>query len=131
MADSVTVRTRKFMTNPLLQRKQFVVEVLHSGQPGLSKEAIGQKIAKMYNIDNPNLVVLFGFRTQFGGGRTSGFGLIYDNLQAAKKFEPRYRLLRSGAVEKVEKESRKLRKEKKNRAMKKRGLARAKILYGK
>ena len=31
---------------------------------------------------------------QFGGGKSTGFGLIYDTLDAAKKFEPRYRLVR-------------------------------------
>lgn len=31
---------------------------------------------------------------QFGGGKSTGFGLVYDNLDAAKKFEPKYRLIR-------------------------------------
>lgn len=31
---------------------------------------------------------------QFGGGKSTGFGLIYDSIDAAKKFEPRYRLVR-------------------------------------
>ena len=37
---------------------------------------------------------VFGMRTQFGGGKTTGFGLIYDSLDFAKKFEPKYRLQR-------------------------------------
>jgi hypothetical protein len=42
MADSkataaVTLRTRKFMTNRLLSRKQFVLEVLHPGRANVSK----------------------------------------------------------------------------------------------
>jgi len=40
MSDSsVTVRTKKFITNRLLQRKQFVVEVIHPGLAGVSKKA--------------------------------------------------------------------------------------------
>lgn len=31
---------------------------------------------------------------QFGGGKSTGFGLIYDTLDSAKKFEPKYRLIR-------------------------------------
>ena len=31
---------------------------------------------------------------QFGGGKSTGFGLIYDDLKAAKQFEPKYRLVR-------------------------------------
>lgn len=42
----------------------------------------------------PDVIFCFGFRTKFGGGKTSGFGLIYDSLDFAKKFEPKYRLQR-------------------------------------
>jgi hypothetical protein len=38
-------------------------------------------------------VIVFGFRTQFGGGKSTGFALIYDSKDALK-FEPRYRLVR-------------------------------------
>lgn len=31
---------------------------------------------------------------QFGGGKSTGFGLIYDTVDSAKKFEPKYRLIR-------------------------------------
>ena len=34
---AVTLRTRKFMTNRLLARKQFVLEVIHPGRANLSK----------------------------------------------------------------------------------------------
>lgn len=39
-----------------------------------------------------------GFRTAFGGGKSTGFALIYDNMDAAKKFEPKYRLVRVCSV---------------------------------
>lgn len=45
---------------------------------------------------NPDLVFAYGFRCHFGGGRSTGFALIYDTLDFAKKFEPKYRLLRVG-----------------------------------
>jgi small subunit ribosomal protein S24e len=35
---------------------------------------------------------------QFGGGKSTGFGLIYDDLKAAKQFEPKYRLVRVGSL---------------------------------
>jgi hypothetical protein len=35
-----------------------------------------------------------GFRTAFGGGKSTGFALVYDSQEAAHKFEPKYRLLR-------------------------------------
>ncbi|KAJ3761880.1 ribosomal protein L23/L15e core domain-containing protein [Lentinula raphanica] len=116
----VTLRTRKFITNRLLARRQFVLDVLHPGIPNVSKEELSEKLAAMYKTDKKR-VVTFGFRTVFGGGRSTGFALIYDNEESQKKFEPKYRLVRSGLAAKVEKPSRKLRKERKNRAKKFRG----------
>ena len=48
----------------------------------------------MYEVKDPNSIFVFKFRTHFGGGKSTGFGLIYDNLDSAKKFEPKYRLIR-------------------------------------
>ena len=53
-----------------------------------------EKLSKMYDVKDTNCVFVFGMRTQFGGGKSSGFGLIYDNVEVAKKFEPKYRLVR-------------------------------------
>ena len=39
-------------------------------------------------------MVTFGLKTQFGGGRTTGFALIYDDEASQRKFEPKYRLIR-------------------------------------
>ncbi|KAJ7071016.1 ribosomal protein L23/L15e core domain-containing protein [Mycena amicta] len=99
MADSsapVTLRTRKFITNRLLARRQFVLDVLHPNRPN------------------------------FGGGRSTGFALIYDDEASQKKFEPKYRLRRAGLLAKGDKASRKLRKERKNRAKKFRGTKKSK-----
>ena len=49
---------------------------------------------------------VFGLRTQFGGGKTTGFALVYDSPEALKKFEPHYRLVRVGFASKIEKPSR-------------------------
>jgi ribosomal protein S24E len=48
----------------------------------------------VYDVKDTNCIFVFKFRTHFGGGKSSGFGLIYDNLESAKKFEPKYRLIR-------------------------------------
>ncbi|KAI9572955.1 ribosomal protein L23/L15e core domain-containing protein [Boletus coccyginus] len=128
MADSsapVTLRTRKFITNRLLSRRQFVLDVLHPSRPNVSKSDLQEKLATLYKSDK-NRVVLFGFRTHFGGGKSTGFALIYDDEASQKKFEPKYRLIRSGIASKVERPSRKLRHERKNRAKKVRGTKKSK-----
>merc|ERR1719266_309655 len=109
---SVTIRTRKYMTNRLLCRRQMVVDVLQLG--------------KMYSC-TADRVFTFGFKTQFGGGKSTGFALIYDTMDFAKKFEPKYRLLGQGVIEPKTRGSRKQRKEKKNRTKKVRGIAKAKV----
>ncbi|XP_073427330.1 small ribosomal subunit protein eS24 isoform X2 [Dendrobates tinctorius] len=129
MNDSVTIRTRKFMTNRLLQRKQMVIDVLHPGKATVPKTEIREKLAKMYKT-TPDVIFVFGFRTHFGGGKTTGFGMIYDSLDYAKKNEPKHRLARHGLYEK-KKTSRKQRKERKNRMKKVRGTAKATVGAGK
>jgi small subunit ribosomal protein S24e len=88
MNDTVTIRTRKFMTNRLLQRKQMVIDVLHPGKATVPKTEIREKLAKMYKT-TPDVIFVLGFRTHFGGGKTTGFGMIYDSLDYAKKNEPK------------------------------------------
>ncbi|TFK30455.1 DEAH box polypeptide 36 [Coprinopsis marcescibilis] len=121
----VTLRTRKFITNRLLARRQFVIDVLHPGRANVSRNDLSEKLAALYKTDKTR-VVTFGLRTQFGGGRSTGFALIYDDEVSQKKFEPRYRLVRAGLAPKVDKASRKLRKERKNRSKKFRGTKKVK-----
>lgn len=70
-----------------------VVDVLHPGQPSVKKTEIREKLAKMYKVTS-DLVFCFGFRTAFGGGKSTGFALIYDTMDYAMKFEPKHRLAR-------------------------------------
>ncbi|KAI5200007.1 hypothetical protein E4T42_02296 [Aureobasidium subglaciale] len=115
MADAqVTLRTRKFIRNPLLARKQMVVDVLHPNRPNVSKDELRAKLSELYKADKDQVSV-FGFRTQYGGGKSTGFALIYDSNEAMKKFEPHYRLVRVGMATKIEKASRQQRKQRKNR----------------
>ncbi|KAG5462217.1 MAG: ribosomal protein S24e-domain-containing protein [Olpidium bornovanus] len=96
----------------------------------------------MYKVDKEHVFV-FGFKTHFGGGQSTGFGLIYDSTDAANKFEPKHRLVRSTSprnalrgppadladirvlqkhgLNQAPKTSRKQRKERKNREKKVRG----------
>jgi small subunit ribosomal protein S24e len=55
---------------------------------------------------NKDQVNVFGLQTQYGGGKTTGFALVYDSPEALKKFEPHYRLVRVGMASKIEKPSR-------------------------
>merc|ERR1711993_145025 len=87
-----------------------VVDVLHPGKSSVAKTDIREKLAKMYNC-TADRVFVFGFKTNFGGGKSTGFALVYDTMDYAKKFEPKYRLVRQGVIEAKAKVSRKQKKE--------------------
>lgn len=103
----------------------MVCDVLHPGKPTVSKTEIREKLAKMYKV-TPDVVFVFGFKTNFGGGKSTGFALIYDTLDLAKKFEPKHRLTRHGLYEK-KRPTCKQRKERKNRMKKVRGTKKSKV----
>ena len=124
----VQIRTRKFIRNALLSRRQFVIDVIHPGRPNVPKAELQEKLAEMYKTQDTNTIMVFGFRTHFGGGKSSGFALIYDSIEAAKKYEPKYRLARNG-LEKKKEGSRKQIKEKKNRGKKVWGVGRRAIKH--
>ncbi|RUS14776.1 ribosomal protein S24 [Endogone sp. FLAS-F59071] len=121
----------------------MVVDILHPSRANVSRDELREKLAKMYKVEK-EVIFVFGFRTAFGGGKSTGFALIYDTLDAAKKFEPKYRLVRvrikysygcrwSGGhgLAESQKTSRKQRKERKNRAKKFRGTKKAKAASAK
>ena len=68
--------------------------MIHPGRANVPKAELKKHIATMFKVEDEATIMLFGFKTKFGGGKSTGFGLIYDSLDAVKKFEPRYRLVR-------------------------------------
>lgn len=93
--------------------------MIHPGRANVPKKELQEVVGGLYKAD-PKLTVLFGFRTKFGGGKSTGFCLIYDSEDSLRKFEPKYRLIRQGFAEKKE-QSRKAIKEAKNKGKKVRG----------
>merc|ERR1712008_231547 len=116
---AVVVKTRKFKRNPLLSRRQMIVDIIHPGRANVPKSELQEVVAGMFTAD-PKLTILFGFRTKFGGGKSTGFCVMYESEEALRKYEPKYRLVRQGFETKVER-SRKAMKEAKNKGKKIRG----------
>merc|ERR1712226_1415084 len=112
--------------NRLLNRKQCLLDVFHPSEGGVSKKDLTEYVSGKYRCDAEN-VVLFGFHTKFGGGKSSGFCLIYDNKDSLMKFEAKYRLRRLGAIpDKDTSKTRKIKKEIKVKKAKLRGKEKAK-----
>jgi small subunit ribosomal protein S24e len=73
----------------------MIVDVFHPGRAPLAKNDVREHVAKLYKADAKQVIV-YSFKTVFGGAKSSGFANIYDSTDALKKFEPRHRLLRIG-----------------------------------
>jgi len=104
----------------------MVIDVLHPNRANVSKNELKDVVGKQFKVNDDKTIFLFGFRTAFGGQKSTGFCLIYDSLEDALDVEPKYRLVRSGLRKKVE-GSRKQRRELKNRKLKVRGTKKAKV----
>lgn len=54
-----------------------------------------KNLAKMYKTI-PDVTLVFGFRTHFGGGKTNGFGMILNSQDYGNKNKPKHRLASHG-----------------------------------
>jgi len=72
----------------------MVLDVIHPEQANVSNARLTELLAKKFKCDDRN-IVMYGFKTAFGGGRSSGFVLIYDSMNYRLKYEPKYRLRRA------------------------------------
>jgi ribosomal protein S24E len=61
----------------------------------VSKAQIKSKLAETLKSKEENISI-FGLKTKFGGGRSTGFALIYDSLDARKKFDSKKGLRKVG-----------------------------------
>ena len=126
---SISVILRKVKNNSLLGRKQFILDVYHPETPSVPKKELQKKLAEILKISDESTISLFGFRTRFGGIKSTGFGFIYKNIELARETEPIFRLVRNNLVE-IKKISSKQRKERKNRMKKTRGKNKTKLRNG-
>ena len=123
---AVTIRARRRLINKLLSRREILLDVFHENKANVSHKDLKTLIAEKYKADVKN-IILFGFRTAFGGGRSRGFCYIYENPQYLLKYEPNYRLRRLDILPKRN-PSRKTKKELKKKIRKARGAEKTKVL---
>ena len=57
------------------------------------KKSIKAKLATMFKAKEEAIAV-FGLKTKFGGGRSTGFALIYDSTDVIKKYDTKNLLRR-------------------------------------
>ena len=119
-------RFTKVKNNRLLNRIQMIVDVFHDRSLNVTKEQIREVIRTKYKKQH---VVLLNIQKLFGGGRTKGIALVYDNEEAMKRTETQKRLDREererlapkDRKKSKKKDGRKVKKVKKHQKSKKRG----------
>ena len=98
--------------------------MVHPDEANVSKTVIKDKLASIFKT-KAEAISVFGLHSKFGGGRSSGFALVYDSLDVRKKFDQKTLLSRDGYVTKKVR-TRKQLKDIKGRVNKVRGTAKAK-----
>jgi len=89
--DKLLVRFKKIKNNRLLNRVQMVVECYHSPSQNVTKEQLRDAIKGKFKKSH---IVLMQVKKLFGGGRTRGLALVYDNEESMNKIETHRRVAR-------------------------------------
>lgn len=67
------------------------IELIHPEMGGVSKAQIKEKLSKQLKVKE-DCITIFGLHARFGGGRSTGFALIYDNHDLLKKYDSKKQL---------------------------------------
>lgn len=71
--------------------------MIHPGQANVSKAHIKAKLAQLLKAKE-EAIAIYGLKTKFGGGRSTGFALVYDSLDSRKKYDGKKTLKRVRAI---------------------------------
>jgi len=89
--------------NPLFNRKEIRFEVVHKGETTPKLSDVKRVVANKTGSDASH-VIIDGFKTLFGIGRTIGDARIYKKMDELKDYEPTYLLKRNGLITEEKKE---------------------------
>lgn len=70
-----------------------VVDLIHPEMSGVKKADIKTQIAKKFKVSEDRVTV-FGMKPRYGGGRSSGFVSIYDDMDSRRKYDTKTQLFR-------------------------------------
>jgi small subunit ribosomal protein S24e len=67
------------------------IELIHPELGSLKKSVIKERLAKQLKVKE-EVITIYGVKSIFGGGRSTGFALIYDNHDLLKKYDSKKEL---------------------------------------
>merc|ERR1712099_3482 len=107
--------------------------MIHPEMAGVKKATIKTELAKKFKCQGQeDRIAVFGMKLKFGGGRSTAFASIFDDMDARKKYDTKDNLRRSCLYEaKAGKMARKMAKEIKGKRKRVKGTAKAKVQAGK
>jgi small subunit ribosomal protein S24e len=81
----------------------------------VQKTDVQKAIVDKLKVDDANKVFVFGFKVAFGGMKSTGFATVYNTMEDAYVAEPKHRLIKNKLISKINRPSRKIRKDVKNK----------------
>ena len=75
-----------------------MIEMIHPDMANVPKKSIKAKLATMFK-SKEEAIALYGLKTKFGGGRSTGFALIYDSTDGRKKYDSKMNLKRVSSTQ--------------------------------
>ncbi len=89
--------------NPLIKRRELDLLVLHVGKPTPSRMELRYKLSKALGVDIKRLYIR-SVKSEYGVGRTKIEVHVYDTVERALQFEPKYIIERNKIPEEEEEE---------------------------
>lgn len=85
--------------NTLQKRWEVMFRVEHKGAATPKRDELRQKVAEAMNAKK-EVVIIDNTSTNTGIGISTGYAKVYESIEAAKKSEKNYMLVRHGLAEK-------------------------------
>jgi small subunit ribosomal protein S24e len=89
--------------NPLIKRRELDLIVLHVGKSTPGRMVLRYKLSKALGVDIKRLYIR-SVRSEYGVGRTRVEVHVYDTVERALQFEPKYIIERNKIPEEEEEE---------------------------
>jgi len=92
--------------NKLMERTEVTFKISHDGEGTPTRDAIKTSLAGALSVQKERVIV-DRMNSAYGKGDSDGYAKVYDSVEAAKKRESNYVLVRNGLAEKVAKAEKK------------------------
>lgn len=103
LAKSDEIEIVKVKENPLLKRKEVILNINHFGKSTPKRSEIRNYVAQLYNVPQ-DAVYIVKIKTEYGMNVSQAIIHIYDTHEQAIKIEPEYIIIRNDGKREGKKE---------------------------